>query len=885
MSDERLPPGYPAMWGTHAVLSDGSPVELRPVRPADRDLIEIFHRRQSPESIYFRFFQHRPELTDKELDYFTTVDYQARMAFVALIGGELVAVARYESSSHDPRPEVAFFVDDRHHGLGLATLLLEYLAAAARSRGLTGFVGSVLPENYAMLGVFRKAGFGVKTRFEDGVIQVELDITLTPHTTDVIAERNSRARSRSVGRLLRPASVAVVGASRQPGSVGHELLRNLAGGGFPGQIFPVNPMADEVLGQRCWPSLAAVGRPVDLVIVAVPAAAVEAVTAEAAQLGCGGLLIVSSGFAEVGPAGSERELRLVATARSNGMRLVGPNAFGLVNTDPAVQLRALFLPIAPARGHLALMSESGPLGGAVLERIGQAGLGISSFVAAGNRADVSVNDVLDYWLTDDDTSAVLLYVENYGNLRTFARTARTVSARKPIVALRPPDENLTELLSRSGVILVEGVAGLAEMAQVTAGQPLPAGRRVAVVSNAASVARLAVAACRRQGLEVVDPAAALGGTLAEAGPGAGRGAVLVADVDVVVPDEERTRPDYDQVLVSVAASAEVDALLVALVPTLGLSVDDLAALLHRIHRTIPKPVAAVGLVGPDRLVAPGVPLYTFPEEAARSLGRLATYAEWRARHLADLAAGPDPAGEEAAMEGSLRPRLQELLAGGAEQSHSLWSPALDDLATWLELPIAPWRRAGSLDEAMAAATELGFPVVLKAASPVRRTVGEAGGAAIDLHDGPQLAAAYQRMLAVRGPAMLPVVVQRMVAAAAQAKVELHQDRYQGAWVAAGLGGSAGDRMRPVVRRFLPLLGGEGDEMAAELGRALHLDPASQDALARLVEQLGRLGAAAPELALVSLDPVLAAGPATVAADVELLLRSIRPDPLAEVRRL
>ncbi|MDH4077650.1 MAG: acetate--CoA ligase family protein, partial [Acidimicrobiia bacterium] len=530
---------------------------------------------------------------------------------------------------------------------------------------------------------------------------------------------------------------------------------------------------------------------------------------------------------------------------------------------------------------VAWMSESGPLGGAVLERIGQAGLGISSFVAAGNRADVSVNDVLDYWLTDDATSAVLLYVENYGNLRTFARTARTVSARKPIVALRPPDDDLTELLSRSGVILVEGVAGLAEMAQVTASQPLPAGRRVAVVSNAASVARLAVAACRRQGLEVVDPAAGRD----QAGGGAGRGAVLVADVDVVVPDEERIRPDYDQVLVSVAASADVDALLVALVPTLELSVDDLAALLHRIHRTIPKPVAAVGLVGPDRLVAPGVPLYTFPEEAARSLGRLAAYAEWRARHQADQAAGRDPAGEEAALEAALRPGLRELLAGDAEQIHTLWSSGLDDLAVTLGLPVAPWRRAGSLDEAMAAGAELGFPVVLKAASPVRRTVGEAGGAAIDLHDTVQLAAAYQRMLTVRGPAMLPVVVQRMVEGSAHAKVELHQDRYQGAWVAAGLGGSAGDLMRPLVRRFLPLLGGEAEEMADELGRVLHLDPASQRALAALVDRLARLGAAAPELALLRLDPVLMAGPATAAADVELVLRSVRPDPLGEVRRL
>jgi acyl-CoA synthetase (NDP forming)/GNAT superfamily N-acetyltransferase len=865
------------MWETHAVLSDGTPVELRPVRPADRELIAAFHQRQSPQSIYFRFFQHRPELTDRELSYFTEIDYAERMAFVALIGGELVAVARYESSGRDPRPEVAFFVDDRHHGQGLATLLLEYLAAAARSRGITGFTASVLAENYAMLGVFRKAGFGISTRFAEGVIDVELDITLTPRTSDVIAERHSRARSRSVARLLEPGSIAVVGASRQPGSVGHELLRNVLDGGFTGPVFPVNPMADTVLGVRCWPSLAAIGGPVDLVVIAVPAAQVELVLAQAVAVGVPSALIVSSGFADVGPAGAEREQRLVTMARSNGMRLVGPNAFGMVNTDPKVRLRALFLPLALAQGSVAVMSESGPLGGAVLEVMNQAGIGLSSFVAAGNRADVSVNDMLDYWLLDDATSIVLLYVENYGNLRNFARTARMLSARKPIVALRPPDPELVELLVRSGVILVEGVAGLADTALVAATQPLPAGPRVAVVSNTASVARLAAAACRRQGLEVVVPSGVV------PRPGSPEGTVLVADVDVVVPNDERSDPDYDQILVAMAASADVDALVVALVPTLQLSLVDLAALLERVNRSIPKPLVAVGLVGPDRLVAPSVPVFTFPEEAARSLGRLVGYTAWRQRQ--DAAADESDEEAVALIEATTRPHVQELLRGRSEVTLTLWSDELDELLHHLALPVAPWRRAGSLPEAVAAAAEIGYPVVLKAASTVRRTVGEVGGAAIDIHDEAQLGAAYDRMLQLRGPDMLPVVVQEMIRGTANARLDLRQDRYRGAFVVGGLGGSAGDTVAPLTRRHLPLFGGEAAQLAAELSPLVGLDEASQLRVAALVTHLARLAAGLPELAGARLDPIVVAGPATMAVDLTLVLRAVTSDPLAEVRRL
>jgi acyl-CoA synthetase (NDP forming)/RimJ/RimL family protein N-acetyltransferase len=879
---EDLPPDYPAQWETHAVLNDGALVELRPIRPADRDLIDAFHKRQSPESIYFRFFRYRPELSANELDYFTQVDYRDRMAFVGLLGGELVAVARYERLTDRDVAEVAFFVDDGHHGRGLATLLLEYLAAAARGRGLTGFTATVLPENYRMLGVFRRAGFDVSTRFDDGVIEVELDISVTAETSSAIASRQSRARTQSVARLLRPGSVAVVGASRRPGSVGHELLRNIRRGGFTGEVYAVNRAASEVQGQPSWPSLASIGKPVDLAVVAVPAGGVDEVVADAAEAKVGGLLVVSSGFSDAGPAGVDRERSLVVAARRNGMRVIGPNAFGLVNTAPDVQLRALFLPIAPERGSVALLSQSGPLGGAVLEQMKAAHVGISSFVSVGNRADVSVNDLLDYWSVDDETDAVLLYVENYGNLRNAAATARAISARKPVVAVRPGDDNLVELLAQSGVILVDGVSELAELARVAASQPLPRGRRVAVVSNAASVARLAVTACRRHGLEVVVPSSVerYRSNLASAAD-----AVLLADAETTPGDGGGTvAPDYEQILVAASVSDEVDAVLIAIVPTLDLSLPALCTLLDQVNRSISKPVVATGLVGQERLPVPGLPRFTFPEEAARSLGRLAAYSEWRQASPGGVAVLPDdPA--ELGLDPRLRPELVDLLGGAGAARLSLSSAGARRAFDALQIPVAPWRVGSSLGELVAGASDLGFPVVLKVAGSGIRTVGEAGGAAIDLHDAAQLEAAFARMLAARGGAMLPAVVQKMVDSTGMVKIELIQDPELGAFVRVGLGGTTGLRLPPLARRFLPLAATDEALLVDAITSTVGVDAGALAVIRRVVARLGLLGAAIPELSQLCCDPILLCGAGTVAVDVAITLRPWDDDPLAEVRRL
>lgn len=857
------------------MLADGAPVEIRPIRPGDRDALDAFHRRQSPTSIYYRFFQHRPRLSPGELDRFTQVDYEQRMAFVALDGNELVAVARYEPVTGSDRPELAFIVDDEHHGRGLATLLLEYLAAAARAIGRVGFVATVLPENHGMLRVFRRAGFDVESRFDDGLIEVELDIALTPGISEAIADRQSKARSTSVARLLRPRAVALVGAGRQPGSVGHELFRQLLAGGFVGDLYGVNPNADEILGQKIWPSLQAIEADIDLAIVAVPASAVESVLDDAAAADVSGLLVVSSGFSERSEEGREREQRLVARARDHGMRLIGPSAFGLVNAAPEIGLRALFLPIEPTPGTVAVATQSGPLGGALIEHLTAGGVGISSFVALGNRADVSVNDLLEYWRSDTDTRAVLLYVENLGNLRMFARTARGVTATKPIVALRPDSEHVSVLLEQSGVIMADTVGELANVAQVLTEQPAPAGRRVGIVSNAASVARLAAAACHRWGLEVVAPSS----VEQPLTPEWAHGAVLVDDIEAISLAGGVSAPDYEQILVAAGVSEDIDSLLVAMVPTLDLSYNRLRELIDIVNRSIQKPVVATGLVGIDHLEVPGVPTFAFPDEAARTLGLVTAHGEWRRAYSGHVWSEPDRRLTE---QGS---QLAGLVGDAGELEVTLWSPEAVKVVSLLDLPVRPWVVGSTLDELLAGAEQLGYPVVLKAHRAAKRAIGEAGGVAIDLHDGAQLEAAFNRMVGSGSIDLLPAAVQQMVNGVGNLQIELIQDPALGAFVAVGPGGAAAAEVTPATYQFVPTNPRAVDDLLSGLRGASALDAAAHAVVASIVARLSELALVVPELARVTINPLLIAGESTSVGDLSVLVRPWRRDPLAEVRRL
>jgi acyl-CoA synthetase (NDP forming)/RimJ/RimL family protein N-acetyltransferase len=858
---------YPIGWETSAVLGDGSTVDVRPIRPDDVERLRAFHSRQSPESIYFRFFQYRPELSSRELEFFTNVDYERRMAFVAILRGELVAVARYETLNGQNKAEVAFFVDDGFTGRGLATLMLEYLAAAGRRRGLDGFTASVLPENFGMLRVFRNAGFDVSTAFEDGAIAVTLGIEVTEQTSAAIAAREQRAHARSVARILEPSSVAVIGAGRRPESVGHQLLQRLVAAPFNGAIHVVNPAGEVIAGIPSVESVADLPPGVDLAIVVAPSAAVESIVADCAAVGVGGLVIISAGFAEAGPEGARRQLGLVRVARDHGLRLIGPNAFGVANTDPAVQLHALFLDVDVPAGPVGLLSQSGPLGAVLLASFSRIGVGVSTFAAVGNRADVSVNDLLQYWASDGRTDAIALYLENVGNLAKFTRIARSVSMHKPIVAVATSNPGINELLRQSGVIMVDEVGELAEQTGVAIDQPLPGGSRVAVITNASSVGRLAAAACRRAGLDVVVPS------------GADRSddtdSIVVGDVDNLVIGHDAAPADYERAVVAAAVSAEVDAVFLAVVPTPMLSPAEAADLLGRIDRAVDKPMVATGLSGVDRSQVSGLPLFDFPEGAARSLGRWVQHAAWRRTERGEpiRVSQPDVVSQH----------VMSLLGEADRVALSLTEA--QDLLRLIGIDLEPANVGRTANEVVEAAAALGYPVALKAGGVADRVAGEGGGTALDLHDEAQLLAAFHRM-AKRFPTFLPALVQPMVPTGRHLRVELVQDTDTGARIAVGPGGINAADLPLAAVQVLPAGSAEIEALARAALAALHAtEELNTDAFTALLSCLAGAAGLLPELHRVELNPVLLSAGRAVAIECNVELRRVSRRPLDDVRHL
>ena len=608
------------------MLADGGTVHVRPIRPDDIERMVAFHSRQSAESIYFRYFSSHPRLSDRELKQLTEVDYRDRMALVAILGDDLVAVGRYEPTGQPGTAEGAFFVDDGHHGRGLATLLLEYLVVAAREGGYTKLIATVLPHNSAMLATFRQAGFGSVARFADGVVEVAIDLQPTSRADAAIAERERRADARSVARLLQPSTVAVIGAGRDPASLGHRILVNLLEGNFGGPVYPVNAHADHVHGVPAFRSIEEVPRRIDLALVAVPAVEVDDVVDQCARAAVGGLVIATGGLD--GDA-------VAARARRRGMRVLGPGSLGLINDDPVRSLWALVGPStseltgirgaalssedAAMSGRAAISVQSPQLGAAVLELANDARLAVSYFVSLGRKADVSSNDLLQFWDDDPATSVVLLYLESLGNPRRYFRIARRFSRRKPIVVVSTAGSAepggvfgeraglFSALLAQAGVIEVPTLGELLDTGRLLASQPVPEGCGLAIVSNADSPTTLACAAARRGGLDLVE---------------------------VVDLDASAGALDFQEAMTLVLGRSSVDAVAVLYSPHERDGSDEVARTVATAAARAGKPVVATYLTRrqPPLLA---VPAYRFPEDGVRALARAGRYAAWRNRQPAD----------------------------------------------------------------------------------------------------------------------------------------------------------------------------------------------------------------------------------------------------------
>ncbi|MFP3987454.1 GNAT family N-acetyltransferase, partial [Streptomyces sp. E11-3] len=527
---------YPDHWEADVVLRDGGTARIRPITSADAERLVSFYEQVSDESKYYRFFAPYPRLSAKDVHRFTHHDYVDRVGLAVTVGGEFIATVRYDRIDEHGRPasapadeaEVAFLVQDAHQGRGVASTLLEHIGAVARERGVRRFVAEVLPANSKMIKVFTDAGYQQKRSFEDGVVRLEFGLEPTDRSLAVQRAREQRAEARSVQRLLTPGSVAVIGAGRRPGGTGRSVLRNLLGSGFGGRVYAVNSAlsADETSldGVPAYRSVHDIdpASAVDLAVVAVPVAQVPSVVAECGERGVRGLVVISAGYAESGGDGRERQRELVRQARSYGMRLFGPNAFGILNTSPKARLNASLAPAMPMAGRLGLFTQSGAIGIALLSGLHRRGVGLSTFVSAGNRADVSGNDVLQYWYDDPDTDVALMYLESIGNPRKFTRLARRTAAVKPVVVVkgarhsgaptghavpttRLPHATVSELLGQAGVIRVDTVTELVDAGLLLGSQPLPAGPRVAILGNSESLGVLTYDACLAEGLRPLPP--------------------------------------------------------------------------------------------------------------------------------------------------------------------------------------------------------------------------------------------------------------------------------------------------------------------------------------------------------------------------------------------
>jgi len=885
---------YPADEASDVVLRSGSTLRLRPVLPEDAAALAAFQGRLPADSVYFRFFGAggpSPETARAA----TRVDYRDRFGYVGDAAGRIVAAAHYRRSPADPTlADVTFAVDEAFQSQGIGTRLLERLAEIARARGVATFEALAPGPSARLLDVFANCGFPIRRRTVAGGDRFAVSLAPTPAYEEKAADRSEKAAAASMARLFEPGSVAVVGASRERGKIGGEILHNLLAAGFHGPVYPINPSAAAIEGTRCYARLADVPGPVDLAVISVPAAAVPAALDDAIAKGVKAVVVITAGFAETGDEGRRLESRLLEKVRDAGMRMVGPNCMGLVNTNPAVRLNATFAPVYPPEGRVGLSSQSGALGLALLDYAARLNLGISTFVSVGNKADVSSNDLVQYWAEDPRTDVILLYLESFGSPGVFARIARRVARRKPIVAVKAgrsragaraasshtgalaeSDAVVDALFRQAGVIRTGTLEELFDVAALLAHQPVPKGRRVAIVTNAGGPGILAADACEAQGLELP---ALTPGTVQELRAFLPAAASVANPVDMLAA----APPDhYARTLRLVLADPNVDSVLVIFIPPIATDPDAVArAILEGSSFSGVKPVLAIFMSarGAPPVLKP-IPSYAFPEPAAIALARAAEYGRWRAAPAGVVPEFADLRREEA------RALVDAALARGGG-----WLEAVeaDRLLAAFGVTTAPLRPAPDPVSAAAAARAVGFPVVLKAVGPAILHKTEVGGVRVGLESADAVRAAGEEMSA-RIEGLTGFLVQPMVSGGVEVIVGVVRDPTFGPLVVYGSGGTLVELLADAAFRLHPLTDADAAAMLDEVrGTALlrgyrGAPKADEEALRDLLLRVSALVDACPEVREMDLNPVKVLSRGARVLDARI--RVERRPPPARSRRI
>lgn len=810
MGDQSQVSGYPAHWEADVVLRDGAAAHLRPVSPEDADRLARMHAAQSDSSIYLRYFTFKSTLTDKELKRFTTVDHANRASLVVLLDDEIIGVGGYDRLDDSTEAEVSFNISDAHQGRGLGSILLEHLAAAGREHGIERFSAEVLPENRKMLGVFSEAGYEVQRKYEDGVVLLHFSIDPTDRSRAVMESREHRAESRSLGELLAPEHIAVIGASREYGSVGYHLLENLVEGGFTGGVHSVNPEALELGGSPAYDSLDSIKHDIDLAVVCVPADQVAEVVADCGRKGVRGMLLITDGI-PTGQGGAKTEpdvidqRELVRRARRWGMRVIGPASVGLINTDPAVSLNASLSPAMPKPGTVALFSQSASMGISLYAQAHRRQLGLSAAISAGNRADLSGNDAMQYFEDHEATSAVGVYLESFGNPRKFARIVRRLALTKPVVVgtsdltghrlppghevrvSRAPRGAVDAMLDNSGVIKVGNHDSLMDVLQVLATQPLPSGNRLGVVANSPSIGRLLADAAESQSMEAVHVAS----DLDLEGPRARSEEVLTQalremfdheKVDAVAlclqPSITGHQHDYLDAISGV--SAEYDK---PLVMSLIGNLDPAVALNH---------IGAAGPVDPQSGRQHGVPVFSSPARSISALAKVAKYQRWRDQGIGQtyVPSGLEGPATARAADALLNDWLSQLEGAAVRR---LTQAQTEELLELYGLRVLTSRGFNSADAAADAASQLGYPVAVKSTNAYLRHRLDLGGVQLNINSEDTLrrvVADMRRHLAKYGSPDLEI--QSMAPAGQGCIVRAIEDPMMGPVLSFGVSGDATD---------------------------------------------------------------------------------------------
>ena len=880
------------------MLRDGSTVAVRPIRTEDEAELSRFFSALSLESLVFRFFGvANPDAMARN---FAQVDYTSRYGIVAVAGamGQIVGHAMFADIGQR-KAEMAFAIANHYQGLGLGTILLGQLAEAAAAARVDVLEAIVRPENNRMLAMLRESGFPVHAHSEPGEVHAEVPTTLTAEGVKQFEDRERLASVAAVTHVLSPSSVAVIGASRHRGTIGAELFHNLVANDFKGSLYPVNPAAITIEDRPAFKSVLDIPGVVEMAVITVPAAAVLDAARQCANKGVRALVVISAGFGESGPEGVELQHRLLEICRQAGMRLVGPNCMGVINTAPNVSLDATFAPDRPVPGRIGFLSQSGGLGLAVMARAQALGSGLSSFVSVGNKADLSGNDFIQYWESDGASDLIMLYLESFGNPRKFARIARRVSRSKPILAVkggRSPagnratsshtgallsasDITVDALFQQAGVIRTDTLAELFDVALLLGSQPQPAGNRVAIVTNAGGPGILCADACEANGLMVPTLPDEVRRQLAAFMPAAGS---TGNPVDMLAA---ATGEDYKRAIAILAGCDDIDAVIVIFTPPLVTKASDVIRAIQSGAREIPRPIPLLSVFmskqTAPRVIRSGgvaVPHYPFPEEAARALSLAARLGQWRAT--------PDE--PVPVLNGIDHDRALGIIAIALAAGPG-WMSAMrvGELLACYQIPIVETRFASSPREAGRQASELGSPVALKAIAPGVLHKSDAGAVRLNLKGEGAVTRAAKEMAAsleIAGHPATGFQVQAMAAAGVEMLVGVVQDQHFGPVLACGAGGVNTELLKDVAVRITPITHGDAGGMVRSLKTFPQLDGyrgaprADVEALEDVLLRVSALVEAHPEVAEMDLNPLIVHSSGALVVDARIRLEPGTPRP-------